>query len=202
MLIRKSGHWEILHYSHRNNSHDYYKCRCVCGAVRNVRESALNNGKSNSCGCKVRINFKDKFEKELLKCSSNVRSCWEWSGDYNSKGYGRMKCSEGSKQAHRFSWEYHNGKKIPDSMLVLHSCDNPICINPSHLSLGTHRKNMEEMVERGRSIRSGLSEDDVRAIKRFLNGKMTVTELAIKYRVNYIVIYNISTGLTWAHVGP
>jgi hypothetical protein len=76
--------------------------------------------------------------------------CWEWTGGrYKSGGYGQFKASVGQVRAHRFSWELHNGP-IPDGMWVLHRCDNPPCVRPEHLYLGTVRENVRDMIERGR----------------------------------------------------
>jgi hypothetical protein len=86
--------------------------------------------------------------------------CWMWTGHRDRQGYGRI--HDGSHDgamllAHRVSWELANGP-IPDGMCVLHSCDNPGCVRPSHLHLGTVADNQSEMATRHRGIqsRSGL----------------------------------------------
>lgn len=83
-----------------------------------------------------------------------TRGCWIWTGSVNAKGYGQM--SQGRRglrplQTHRVSWQLHYGQ-IPDGLLVLHSCDNPRCVRPDHLFLGTAADNTADMVakERGR----------------------------------------------------
>ncbi len=75
-------------------------------------------------------------------------SCWEWTGDMNKahgKNYGRFNM----KKAHRISYELTYGK-IPDGLFVLHKCDNPPCVRPEHLFLGTHLDNMRDKVLKGR----------------------------------------------------
>jgi hypothetical protein len=78
--------------------------------------------------------------------------CWEWQGARNKKGYGM--CSwyrpGHSRLVHRFVYEQINGP-IPEGLRVLHTCDNPPCCNPMHLTLGTVAQNQQDMVERGRS---------------------------------------------------
>lgn len=87
--------------------------------------------------------------------------CWEWAGTKDSKGYGVLKVyRDGGKKtikAHRVSWTVHRGP-IPDSTsyhgtMVLHNCDNPSCINPRHLRLGTAKDNAIDREVRGRSNR-------------------------------------------------
>lgn len=75
-----------------------------------------------------------------------TESCWWWTSAVGSSlGYGVFWIGGGkSKYAHRVSWELSNGRAVPDGMCVLHECDNPLCVNPSHLRLGTHQDNNED----------------------------------------------------------
>ena len=79
-----------------------------------------------------------------------VTDCWIFTGGKNNIGYGMIRDEKKMRTAHRVSYEEHNGK-IPVGLLVLHSCDNPICCNPNHLSLGTHKDNTRDMMNRGRA---------------------------------------------------
>jgi hypothetical protein len=79
--------------------------------------------------------------------------CWEWQASVNLDGYGRF-CLKGKRiRAHRLSWVLANGE-IPEGMCVLHKCDNPPCVSPDHLFLGTRADNVRDMVQKGR-CRSG-----------------------------------------------
>ena len=79
-----------------------------------------------------------------------VTPCIEWQGKRDKDGYGRVEVNGREIAAHRVAWAKENGL-IPAGLLVLHSCDNPPCINIDHLRLGTHKDNMADMVARGRS---------------------------------------------------
>lgn len=78
--------------------------------------------------------------------------CWEWTGSRNAAGYGKL--SEGAAgsprlRAHRVSWELANGP-VPAGLWVLHRCDNPPCVRPDHLWLGTRLDNMQDCARKGR----------------------------------------------------
>lgn len=81
--------------------------------------------------------------------------CWTWTGHKNNRGYGMLsgRGINGKRSpilAHRLAWELHNGRKVPGGMFVLHSCDNPACCNPAHLSIGDQSENITQMWSRGR----------------------------------------------------
>lgn len=80
-----------------------------------------------------------------------IDECWEWIASKDTGGYGHLKCNGVMKRAHRCSWELVNGN-IPYGLFVLHKCDNRACVNPKHLKLGTHKHNMDDMVEKDRTI--------------------------------------------------
>lgn len=73
--------------------------------------------------------------------------CWEWRGARNGHGYGLLN----KDRAHRLMWEARNGP-IPDGLVIRHRCDNPPCLRPDHLEVGTKKQNSRDMVERGRSL--------------------------------------------------
>ena len=129
--------------------------------------------------------------------------CWEWMAHRKFDGYGRFRVAGEYPMAHRFSYELHVGP-IPDGMCVCHSCDNPACVNPAHLWLGTNDENMTDMARKGRarpptgenSHWAKLTEDDVRAIRA--DQTSTQRELAAKYGVNRSLISMIQSRKRWA----
>lgn len=81
-------------------------------------------------------------------------SCWTWTGSTNEKGYGTFKQESGCSpvRAHRYSWELAHGEPPPTGVLVLHSCDNPPCVRPEHLFLGSDLDNSDDKISKGRWI--------------------------------------------------
>jgi hypothetical protein len=81
---------------------------------------------------------------------NEVTDCWEFQGGKNNIGYGMIRDELKMRTTHRVSYEEHRGP-IPKGMCVCHTCDNPICVNPNHLWLGTIKQNMHDMRDKGRA---------------------------------------------------
>lgn len=136
--------------------------------------------------------------------------CIEWSAHRSSKGYGEFYFNGHTRRAHRISWIITNGE-IPEGMLVCHRCDNPPCVNPEHLFLGSPKVNMVDRVHKGHypknSPRIGgernrlhkLTDASVLEAKA-LRPTMTLRELASRYGVHIAVIHRAITGKTWKHL--
>jgi hypothetical protein len=77
--------------------------------------------------------------------------CWIWTASKFENGYGQFQMNGKPRRVHRLMYEHMNGP-IPEGMLVRHRCDNPICVNPAHLEVGTHLDNMRDMRVRGRAV--------------------------------------------------
>lgn len=125
------------------------KIRCKkCKAHFEIPLSKLGKRKYCSAACKFSKTLKQRFfEKVSVKSKSE---CWPWVANTSPKGYGMIGSGKTKVGAHRVSWEIHKGS-IPDGLQVLHKCDNPPCVNPRHLFLGTHGDNMRDMVEKHRN---------------------------------------------------
>lgn len=99
------------------------------------------------------------FLKRFFSHVDQGAGCWLWTSTRSKSGYGYITlpnayCGARTMKAARVSWIIHNGARaIPDGMLVLHSCDNPPCVNPAHLRIGTQSENILECVARGRHFR-------------------------------------------------
>ncbi len=125
--------------------------------------------------------------------------CWEWNGGrVGGRGYGYMGFGKKSERGTRVSWELHHGC-IPDGIYVLHRCDNPKCVRPSHLFLGTQFDNMRDCVKKGR-VRSKLSEADVVSIRRRVTKGETRSAIAREYGVSPSNICVLMQGKTWRHI--
>ena len=79
----------------------------------------------------------------------SVTDCWNFTGGKNNIGYGMIRDDKKMRTAHRVSYEEHKGI-IPQGLCVMHSCDNTLCCNPHHLSLGTHQDNTNDMISKNR----------------------------------------------------
>jgi len=90
------------------------------------------------------------LERLLNKIVINqTTDCWEFQGGKNNIGYGMIRDNKKMRTTHRVSYEEHIGP-IPYGLVVMHSCDNPICCNPNHLSVGTMKDNINDMINKGR----------------------------------------------------
>lgn len=126
-------------------------------------------------------------------------ACWLWTGN-TSKGYGRIRSGRRMLRAHRVSWEIANGP-IPEGMDALHTCDNPSCVNPAHLFLGTHLDNMRDSVSKGRmhigenhpSHKLTLSQ-----VRDIISSPLGYRRLASIYGVNRKTIQRIKKGIKWS----
>lgn len=91
--------------------------------------------------------IEQKFWRKVDKAGPD--ECWLWRGD-RLKGYGLLSHKGKNRRAHRVSWELANQQEIPAGLHACHSCDNPSCVNPSHIWLGTQQDNMADMYAKGR----------------------------------------------------
>ena len=134
--------------------------------------------------------------------------CWEWNGATHSKGYGQIKRPKTRTQipAHRLSYLIYRGE-IPDGMLVCHSCDNPKCVKPSHLFLGTYQDNSQDMAKKNRHLfgernnKSKLTREKVLAIHRLYHEEgVSQGKIAKSFGIGQATVWKILHGIRWKHV--
>lgn len=147
--------------------------------------------------------------------------CWEWMGPRTQLGYGLSRIDGKCVTAARRAWHLVNGP-IADGLQVCHHCDNPPCVRPDHLFLGTAKDNMADRLRKGRRSvpqrmsapkrrqigvfgethgRSKLSAIDVQEIRRwYATGQPSMSQLARIYEVNISSICRIIRGRLWGHL--
>lgn len=137
--------------------------------------------------------------------------CWEWTANKNNKGYGMFSVSSyvGKQLAHRLSYEAAFGR-IPNGGLVLHSCDNPRCVNPKHLRIGTHKENVADMDERKRRVTNSpygednwnsiLTADQVIQMRRDYILGVPKGQIAEANGINKASLADVIRGKSWKHL--
>lgn len=152
--------------------------------------------------------LKERFER-ALSLIDKTDGCWIWPKAKNTKGYGHIGAdiNNGGKKtelAHRVSYEYHK-EAIPDGYNVLHSCDNPSCINPDHLRVGSQSENIKEAFDKGRKFnpvnygenhpKSKITREQAKFIKA--NPQLGHKQIADMFGVSPNCIRGVRIGRTW-----
>lgn len=128
--------------------------------------------------------------------------CWEWKGTIEGYGYGVMDHASKRYRAHVLALEF-DGRPVPAGMVARHHCDNPRCVKPDHLCVGTIKENVNDAVNRGRIARgernsnARLTSSDVLSMRGFPG---SFTEIAEKFGVSRPTVTRAIKGLTWRHL--
>jgi HNH endonuclease len=149
-----------------------------------------------------------RFWRQVAKAGPD--DCWLWTGKGGDGRYGSMQLGgKGTKHrlVHRLSWELANGGSPPDGMVVMHTCDTPLCVNPAHLVLGTFAENTADMIAKGRKRtvakvgnengKALLTPEMVRYIRA---SDKSQAELARELGVDKNTVRGVLIGRTWSHV--
>lgn len=207
-------------------------CRCDCGKSVEVSSSHLRGGATQSCNCLRADRVREAFAKRNAERAADTESifaglikfadgdaCWEWGGKRFEDGYGKFSMPGNTRktvQAHRLSYEMFVGP-IPDGQLVCHRCDNPPCVRPEHLFLGTPADNTRDAMSKGRMAvgeanpRALVTENDVLLIRHKYaiaplspNGKRkrngVIREIATAFGVSESLVRDIVFGKCWTHL--
>jgi len=168
----------------------------------NKHHLRMRNTGTTDDGPKAHASLEQRFWKKIQKTDY----CWTWIGTRKPNQYGAIQSgSRVSKTllAHRVSYEIHKGK-IPVGMVVMHSCDNPSCVNPEHLSLGTHKENTADMIAKGRKVnvpvygeKNGKSRLNLTQVKYIKGCDKTNASLARELNVSVNCIRGVRIGRTW-----
>lgn len=148
-----------------------------------------------------------RFFKKVAKS----KGCWTWTAAINNRGYGKFSLETGKwSLAHRASWLIHYGK-IPKGLHVLHRCDNPPCVRPDHLFLGTGKDNFADMIDKGRQnygnrsrgeehVRSIFTEEEVLEIRALRSGGFSLGAIAEAFMVRKSAVSHIIQRRCWKHI--
>ena len=149
---------------------------------------------------------KNRFYSKV-RLPSREDGCMEWAGSLiNKDGYGGFHAINGKYMStHRYSYILHHGE-IPKNICVLHKCDNPICVRPDHLFLGTQVENIIDRISKGRTakgvskIASKLDDEKVREIRNLIEKGLPLIDIAKTFNVSDTTVYNIKINKIWKHV--
>lgn len=178
-----------------------------CGQTYSARPVRLEKGITKFCSRKCHdLSRRRTLAEYFWEYVEKTDTCWWWTGIIHSNGYGRFWLNDTRFYAHRVSYELNCGP-IPPGYFVCHHCDNPLCVRPDHLFLGTPQENVADSVAKGRSARgeknahTKLTEEDVIAIREtYAAGGITHRELAHQYNVSRKSIGDIINRRRWKHV--
>lgn len=184
-------------------------CLCDCGETVTRQRGALVRLTAISCGC---IEHEKSPLQLLLKAISNVTDqCIAAPMKANvNGGYGALRYQGRNERAHRVAYAHANGLALPDidGKVIMHTCDNPPCINPRHLVEGTHQDNMSDMFAKGRrqaaigerASKTKLTSEQVLDIRRRCARGESDRKISADYPVQYSAIRAIRVRKTWSHI--
>lgn len=179
-----------------------YKFTSLDGCPFNLAYSS-GRYKARKAGWPVPYRFIGSLPRSLwsfIDQSAGPDSCWPWKG-WKRYGYGLLRRDGRMQMAHRLVWRDVYGEPIP--AVVMHTCDNPPCCNPTHLRAGTNTDNMRDAIQKGRHChgeRHFNAKITAEIAASILASDETSTVLGARYGVNPSVIRKVRLGSSWRHV--
>lgn len=128
----------------------------------------------------------------------STNECWLWLGLRTKSNYGKFSIGKKYISAHRFSYSLFNGL-LDEDKFVCHTCDNPPCVNPEHLFLGTPLENMMDMTEKGRQ-HSKLTVFNVIEIRKMWDNGLSQRKIIEKFNITSGTVSNITARRSWKHI--
>jgi hypothetical protein len=170
---------------------------CAGGHLKHCKQCVLAAQKAKRAAIADRPDMRTRFESKFIV----TPGCWPWQNSRDTSGYGLFLLNRKQCKAHRVSYEMYVGP-IPDGLHVLHSCDNPRCVNPDHLSVGTNLENMQDRERKGRGVRqfgekhhnSKLTTSEAKAIRA---DQRKQRDIAAEYGVSQHTVWQIKKNLIW-----
>lgn len=149
------------------------------------------------------VRDRTRFEANILR----TEGCWLYQGFITETGYGRLKFDGAYQYAHRVSYQMYCGP-IADGSCICHHCDNPCCVNPKHLFLGSRGDNVRDMDEKGRRLsaygeQSGVARwhnGEIEEMRRLYHEGVDLRLLGLMFRTAESAISTIVRGKTWRHI--
>lgn len=134
----------------------------------------------------------DSFFAKVKK----LESCWEWQGELDRYGYGKFRVGKIIAKAHRYSFELHYGD-FDKSLHVLHNCDNPKCVNPTHLFLGSNKDNVADKISKGRQKFKlhRLTQLEKDLVLKDLKESVTTKQIAERFEISIQTVKRLSKEL-------
>lgn len=224
-LNLKKGEPTRLIRGHHAERRAFIACICgYCGEEFHEYRSRIADGRGKFCSkacclaagrptLPIIERFWSKVNKDGPIIRPDLGPCWVWTAATLEKGYGALHIKPENRRnsvrghfaigAHRFSWELINGPQ-PKGMQVCHKCDNPPCVNPDHLFLGTNADNVADMIKKGRQARweknghAKLTLEQVREIRRtYVPRKGMLRIFATQFSVSVGAIHGVLFGGNW-----